>query len=769
MKKLILTIIILLFTLPCWGATETFYMCHGGDGTLPETAICATAYDEADFNTAGNWDTDDADDGKIGPNDEVLLLDDGGAFNTKLIVQTEGLSGKNIVIKNGTGESPVVDCRAALTAWDTSGNWTQDGAADRWYIDSSGMTYSNPGRMWFTKIGDSGLTEGQEVVDAASVDAEYEWYYDSGNTNIYVYSTSNPASYFADMKGLVANQYALQVYDKDYLEITGISFYGGNSASVCMREVQYVYFHDNTVSYGEKGIAIYGKVTANYDVYSRVYIYNNTIDSGYVLDNSNAIVALSDGISLFEGCQYSEIYSNTVKNWGHTGITLGGWDITKWPVFASDNIVRDNDVSAPDLDYGRGFEIFGTAARSQNNLVYRNNFHDLSVRIQFNGNDNTFYSNTVANVTNPTRTGSTTRGQGIRLNTWTYNANTLVSYNNKVLNNTFFDTDEAGIDLANDLDTSDVYGHTIQNNIILNCGDDSIASQYGLMVKDDTDINNNTISNNDIYSSTRGAGNEVSYRGTAMTVATFNTSDAESDTIASNIQSDPKLISATDLHLLVSSPCIDAGADLTATVTTDIDSQSSTHANMAGNLAIGADFVKYLVVLTGAATLKYSTIDGEDGNYAGIFLDGGQTINDITVARCVSGALSVTGNVTIENGIFDDEVYIDSGVTLTANNCFFQEAEATIAVDGTITDTDCVFSIIDFGFQNKANGNLCLKRESSLIGKGKNTGADTDGEGQTVPYQGTYEPGYAEYTRWGDCARHSDWVRGRDKMGMNMR
>ena len=26
--------------------TETFYVCNGGDGTLPESAVCATAYDE---------------------------------------------------------------------------------------------------------------------------------------------------------------------------------------------------------------------------------------------------------------------------------------------------------------------------------------------------------------------------------------------------------------------------------------------------------------------------------------------------------------------------------------------------------------------------------------------------------------------------------------------------------------------------------------------------------------------------------------------------
>jgi hypothetical protein len=92
-----------------FGATETFYMCNGGDGTLPETATCATAYDEADFNTAGNWNSAVAtNDGKIGPNDDVLFMDDGGVFNTQLQPQSSGTSGNPITLKKNTGDTPVI-------------------------------------------------------------------------------------------------------------------------------------------------------------------------------------------------------------------------------------------------------------------------------------------------------------------------------------------------------------------------------------------------------------------------------------------------------------------------------------------------------------------------------------------------------------------------------------------------------------------------------------------------------------------------------------
>ena len=108
-KQLILIIgIILLFAGQGWGATETFYVCNGGDGTLPETATCATAYDCDDLDTAGNWDTDDSDDGKIGPNDEVHIMDEGGVLRCDVTVRQSGTSGKPITIKNYTGDTPII-------------------------------------------------------------------------------------------------------------------------------------------------------------------------------------------------------------------------------------------------------------------------------------------------------------------------------------------------------------------------------------------------------------------------------------------------------------------------------------------------------------------------------------------------------------------------------------------------------------------------------------------------------------------------------------
>ncbi len=220
-----------------------------------------------------------------------------------------------------------------------------------------------------------------------------------------------------------------------------------------------------------------------------------------------------------------------------------------------------------------------------------------------------------------------------------------------------------------------------------------------------------------------------------------------------NVLADPKLVDTADadnldLHLLVSSPCIDAGDNLTATVLTDIDGQDADHVNMDGDadgsvtdMDIGADQVLFLSVLTGATTLQYNLLDGEDDNVAGLAIDGGQTIDNVTIGRCKSGAIRVMGNQTINNLAIDDECYVASGATLTANNSAFQESKVTAAGDGSITDTDCLFSQSDFGFRDKSISNFRPTQDSVLKDAGYATGAGSDLDGRPVPRSTGYSIG----------------------------
>ena len=69
---------------------ELFFVCAGGDGTLPKASACATAWDLSHLDDENNWASDPGVDGKVGPSDDVVFLDDGGWFRGKFSVHSSG-------------------------------------------------------------------------------------------------------------------------------------------------------------------------------------------------------------------------------------------------------------------------------------------------------------------------------------------------------------------------------------------------------------------------------------------------------------------------------------------------------------------------------------------------------------------------------------------------------------------------------------------------------------------------------------------------------
>jgi len=91
-----------------WGATtETFYVAQTQQGDGAGTA-CYYAKPATFFNNAANWAAVVSADGKIGPDDEVKLCDDGGSF-VQLSTKNTGLVGYPITISVASGESVTVD------------------------------------------------------------------------------------------------------------------------------------------------------------------------------------------------------------------------------------------------------------------------------------------------------------------------------------------------------------------------------------------------------------------------------------------------------------------------------------------------------------------------------------------------------------------------------------------------------------------------------------------------------------------------------------
>jgi hypothetical protein len=87
--------------------TETFYLKTNGTGVAPKTV--AGAWNLNQVNDPRNWDVDDENDGKLGPNDRLIVLDDNGIIFGKLVIQQSGLPGRPIVIEGEAGRRACVD------------------------------------------------------------------------------------------------------------------------------------------------------------------------------------------------------------------------------------------------------------------------------------------------------------------------------------------------------------------------------------------------------------------------------------------------------------------------------------------------------------------------------------------------------------------------------------------------------------------------------------------------------------------------------------
>ena len=192
--------------------TETFYLRANGNGSAPETP--AGAFDAADFNTAGNWDTDDADDGKIGPNDRVVVLDDDGVIRSLLTIQQSGLSGKPITIQGESGVNPIISAGTDIT---TAG-WADQG-----------------GNVWRYAIGavdpDTILFDGSKIgVEDATPDSKYEWTWT--NPNLDVYATDDPDNgvYYTSIEaGTRAS--AIAASGKNYIIIDDVTVQGPSNTA----------------------------------------------------------------------------------------------------------------------------------------------------------------------------------------------------------------------------------------------------------------------------------------------------------------------------------------------------------------------------------------------------------------------------------------------------------------------------------------------------------------------------------------------------------
>ncbi|GAG89602.1 unnamed protein product, partial [marine sediment metagenome] len=199
------------------------------------------------------------------------------------------------------------------------------GAAGVWYKTITYDLY----RLWLSS------TEYLKAEALEDIDSTSRWYYDSGANRLYVYATSNPASFYSDVEvswdGSTSQTVRCQGGSWHIFESLDIR--GGE---YCMQSqgTQHFVFDDCNIGlyaglYGSLAMYETSEIFTEY-----LTVKNCTIESGYDFTYDYENVGLKDGILLQDGANHCKIFDNTISNWGHSCINL----------YAPTYSVNDNDI-----------------------------------------------------------------------------------------------------------------------------------------------------------------------------------------------------------------------------------------------------------------------------------------------------------------------------------------------------------------------------------------------------------------------------------------
>jgi len=431
MKKYL--IILLLIPVSAFGA-ETFYVCAGGDGTLPETNTCATAWDWDDVDNTNNWAATEADDTKIGPNDTVIFKDDGGTFNLSSDIDTyqAGSSGSVITFIAESGDTPTITAGTSLTGWTVY----------------SGNVYSkSTGNIESTGLYEDGVVLNEEM-SAGAVDAAGEWHCDESTTYVWTTDDADPDTHTMTTSAITW----LMSIKHSYIIVDGLKFSdhyepmvinsGADNVTVQNCTFEDVYFTAIQVADGSGS----NNLNLSDNVFTRVgmggiYVYSQN-DTG--IANGNVCTDMN----------YQEWAVNANNTTNSDGHCVAIWGSDSWTI-------HENKV----VDFRDAFALYGhnatTHTAANNSIKYNYIQGSAALKSHYDGGSygkgitigstsqpDEHYSNVVAyNIIDQAHIGmrinrSNTSGKG-----------------NLVYNNTFYDCDR-GLDLRQEADYN-----VVKNNI----------------------------------------------------------------------------------------------------------------------------------------------------------------------------------------------------------------------------------------------------------------------------------------------------------------
>jgi len=425
--------------------------------------------------------------------------------------------------------------------------WTADGSADRalWFTVNTDYSFSS---YYATAAVEplQAFEDGARLLKVASKAAlsAGSFWYDSGNTRIYVRTSGDDAPAGYTIEASARNQ-AVDVDAVDYIVLRDIEGTKSNSDGIWMYDASHITVSNLSATWNYlSGVHPYGSQAGITDtLISHVTAAHNGANGIEVTGITDSII---DSNIVYLNCEL-----NIHENQDYTaGIRLtGGSGRTTGITVSNNNVYLNGTTGLVTLYQGSGIWIDGITAAGTPNVIVNNNiardnhFHGLFVEVSINvlvhhnvSYGNTGYATGVAGLEIDGRTGESAAGS-------------------EFYHNTMYDNGNWGIRVRGDSSADVVTDNIVKNNIAFGNGVAALAA-FGGGENDGTNGSGNVYSYNELGPDATSMiqwGSATYYD----TLAAWETASSQSD----NLNSDPLFTDQDngDFTLGAGSPDIEAG------------------------------------------------------------------------------------------------------------------------------------------------------------------------------------------------------------------
>ena len=501
---------------------------------------------------------------------DFILFKRGETWREPLVVPSSGSAGNPITFgAYGTGALPVL---MASTSKSNLIDWTADATVNIWF--ATGF----PTDVGSIMVNGTTVLTGK-VSAKASLNSQGKFWYNPSNGSVYMYSTSNPATYYnywieCWWKGTAAsNGNIVYASGKNYLDFQDLELkYGGGhgiqladttGSNIRRLTVSYVggSYLTGTVRYGN-GIEVWDRgtnITIEYNTVSQTFDECITSQSSGTVSRINQVFQYNKADRCGRGFAFStysgsptvnEIYilhntfTNSGMGWSPPNVSNGqgiGVKLNCPQVahgYFQGNTI-ENTASGND-PIGQGISISGGKWVVNNNFV--RNVHNSAIRVDADATLD-FYYNLVINTNNKGAffiTGPATAPVNIYNNTF---------YKGSNYNVTFVQLGEnGGYEVAN---------VTFKNNILVDIGTGALGGGIVKVVDADSNISLDY----NLYYKPIPDPQFIYWKGSWYSQAQWSIYQSASSQDSHSINGvDPSFINAgSDFHLKSTSPAINAG------------------------------------------------------------------------------------------------------------------------------------------------------------------------------------------------------------------